>query len=449
MIEGKTGHQPRQTRRWWQYVLALGLVLILALVLLLPWGVSAYYVEHSGARLDSDKPISAAGYQAVEGELWRALAWHPRNAQAYRLLAQTYEEQGRRIATVDALAQYVALRPNDPQGYWALAIACEHLAVADLGQVTSRSCGTDEESQRMALNWLWQNAGQSAADFVRAGDRSSRSEDWSQAIAFYQRVLVLDPESATAWHGLGDAYQAQGQTEEALEAYAQVVTLSTDPSVAASAYRERGRILADVGRWLEASEELARAVELVADQGRYHLDYGWYLYRAGASIGEARAELVKAAEMMPSSPWPHLRLSNLDFEEKDYTGALAHAQMGIRANPNQVWGWIWQSQALRHLARLAEAEESARHAVELVPNNAAAHEELGHVLKELDRLDEAIEAYQQAVALAPDNVWHRLSLASAYRVNGQTVEAIQEYQSVLELAPGNTNAKEALRDLGY
>jgi tetratricopeptide (TPR) repeat protein len=449
MTEGKAGHQPRQTRRWWQYVLALGLFLVLALVLILPWGASAYYVEHSGRRLDGDKPTGAAGYRAVEGELWQALAWHPRNARAYRLLAQVYEEQGRWIAVVDALAQYVALRPNDPQGYWAMSMACEHLAVAELGQVSSPLCGTNEESRTMALNWLWQKAGQSAADFVRAGDHFSRSEDWPQARAFYRRVLVLDPESAAAWHGLGSAYRAEGETEEALEAYAQVATLSSDPHLVASAYCERGTILADVGRWTEASQELARAVGLVADQGRYHLDYGWYLYRAGASISEARAELAKAAEMMPSSPWPHLRLSNLDFDEKDYTGALAHAQMGIMANPKQVWGWIWQSQALRHLARLAEAEESARHAVELVPNNAAAHAELGHVLKELDRLDEAIEAYQQAVALAPDNAWHHLSLGSAYRVNGQTEAAIEEYQVVLELAPGNTNAKEALRDLGY
>jgi tetratricopeptide (TPR) repeat protein len=153
--------------------------------------------------------------------------------------------------------------------------------------------------------------------------------------------------------------------------------------------------------------------------------------------------------MMPNSPWPHLHLANLDFAEKNYDGTLAHAQMGIRVNPKQAWCWIWQSRALRNLGRQAEAEASARRAVELAPDNAAPRAELGHVLKESDRLDEAIEAYQQAVALAPDNVWHHLSLGSAYRASGQTAEAVQEYQYVLQLAPGNTSAKEALRDLGY
>jgi tetratricopeptide (TPR) repeat protein len=123
--------------------------------------------------------------------------------------------------------------------------------------------------------------------------------------------------------------------------------------------------------------------------------------------------------------------------------------MGIKIDPQQYWGWIWQSRALRHLARQAEAEESARRAVELAPDKAAPHGELGHVLKELGRLDEAVEEYEQAVALAPDNVLHQLSLGNAYRANRQTAEAVQAYQVVLELAPGNTNAIQALRDLGH
>jgi tetratricopeptide (TPR) repeat protein len=419
------------------------------MVLLFPWGASAYYVEHAGRRLDRDTPTGAAGYRAVEGELWQALAWNPQNAHAYRLLARAYEEQDRWIAAIDALGEYVALRPNDPQGYWRLAMACEHLTVAELGQVTSRSCGSDEKSQAAALTWLWRKAGQSTADFVQAGDHLHRSEDWSQAMTFYRRALVLDPESAAAWNGVAKVYWARGDTESALEAYDRAVTLSSDPRLAASAYAQRGKILADGGRWAEASEELAKALELVADRGQYYLDYGWYLYKAGSPIPEAQAALTKAAEIMPGSPWPHLRLANLDFAEKNYAGALAHARAGIKANPKQVWGWIWQSRALRHLGRPAEAEESARRAIELAPGNAAPHAELGDILRDLDRLDEAIGEYEQAVALAQDNVGHHLSLGDAYRANGQTAEAVQTYQHVLELAPSNTNAKQALWELGY
>jgi len=194
---------------------------------------------------------------------------------------------------------------------------------------------------------------------------------------------------------------------------------------------------------------LAQAVILVADKGPYHLDYGWYLYRAGSSVSEARAELNKAAGMMPNSPWPHLYLAEVDFAEEDYAGTLAHAQMGLRIDPRQYFAWILQSRALRHLARQAEAEESARRAVELAPDKATPHEELGHVLKELGRLDGAIEEYEQAVALAPDIVWHRLNLGAAYRANGQTAQAVQVYRRILEMVPDNATARQALQDLGY
>jgi tetratricopeptide (TPR) repeat protein len=449
MRQAEARHRLPQIQHWWMYTLALGLVLTLAVVLLFPWGASAYYVEHAGRRLDSTKPAGAATFRAAEDELWQALAWYPGNAQAYRLLAQTYEEQDQWLAAANVLAEYVALRPNDPQGYWSLALACGLVSGAELGQVSRRSCGTDEESRRTTQSWLWNKAGQSTADFARAGDLLRRGEDWPEAMAFYQRALVLNPQSVTAWQGVAEVHRARGEKENALEAYDHVVTFSSDRSLAASANAQRGKILADAGRWAEASEELAQALSLVADRGQYYLDYGWYLYRAGSPIPEARAALTKAAGMMPNNPWPHLYLANLDFVEEDYASMLAHAQMGIKVNPEQVWGWIWQSRALRNLGRQAEAEESAHRAVELAPNIAATHAELGHVLKELDHLDEAIEAYQQAVALAPDNVWHHLSLGSAYRANGQTAKSVQQYQYVLELAPDNTNAQQALRDLGY
>jgi tetratricopeptide (TPR) repeat protein len=449
MMEVKAEDRLHQIRRWWKYGLALGLALILATVLVFPWGASAYYVERAGRRLAAIQPAGAATVRAAQRELRQALAWHAENAHAYWLLAGNYKQQRDWSAAAEALVRYVSLRPGNPQGYWELSMACEQVAATELIRIVGQPCGSDEKSRQAALSLLWQKAGQSAADFVRAGDRSSRSEDWSQAIAFYQRAQVLDPESATAWNGLAEVHRARGEKEEALEAYAHVMSLSSDPSLAASAYSQRGRILADAGRWAEASEELAQAVVLVADKGQYHLDYGWYLYRAGSPIPEARAALTKAAEMLPKSPWPHLYLANLDFAEKDYASVLAHAQMGIKANPKQVWGWIWQSRALRHLGRQGEAEESARHAVELAPDNAAARAELGQVLVEVGSPDEAIKEWEQAVALAPDSVWYHLSLGGAYRANGQTPRAAEAYQRVLELAPGNAAAKKALQDLGY
>lgn len=135
--------------RWWRGLLVLvGVALLVWLAW--PWAASAYSVERAGRWLAADR----AG-PAVERQLDRALRWDPYNAQAYRLRAQLYKGQGQHIAAVEALAGYVALRPADPLGHWALATACEGLATSDLVWGDGQPCGYDEDSRRAALVRLW------------------------------------------------------------------------------------------------------------------------------------------------------------------------------------------------------------------------------------------------------------------------------------------------------
>ena len=439
----------RQRRRsWLAYSLTIAVSLAALTALLFPWGTSAYYLERAGQQLETDSPTDVA-YQVAECELQQALKWHPNNAQAYRLLAQVHSQQGDWPGAAKALAHYVTLKPNNPLGYWKLSLACEQIAACELAHLTGHSCGTDEKDRQAVLVRLWQEAGQSAADFVRAGDELSRAKDWTQAEAFYRRALLLEPEEAAAWYGLGEAYLARDEPGAALEAYARVVALSSDPPLTAKAYQRRGQILADTQRWDEASAELAQAVELAPDWGQYHLNYGWYLYKAGRPLHQARAELEKASHLLSDSPWPFLRLADLDFAEKDYVGMLTNAQQAIEAKSTQFWGWLLRGRALRHLNRFGEAEQSLRHAVDLAPDKAAPYAELGKVLKQQDRLEEAIHQYEQAIALAPGNVEYHLSLGDAYRANGQTAQAVRTYQRVLKLDPDNAIAQQALRDLGF
>lgn len=446
-MEAEIEPSQHQSRRWLGYLLAVIVTLTLLVGLFFPWGASAYYVELAGRKLDTDEPTGAM-YRAVERQLRQALLWHPENAQAYRLLARLYEQQADWMAVAEAWAEYVALRPTDPQGFWELAMACERLDVSELTLVSSRPCGVDEEGRQAVLSWLWGQAGQSAGSFVRAGDNLYKSKNWSQAIAYYRRALVLEPESAAAWYGLGEVYRMRGETEAALEAYARAVALGPDVPWAASAHSRRGKILADAQRWVEASGELAQAVDLVPGEGQYRLDYGWYLGKAGEHQ-KARVELTSAVALLPDNPWPYLRLAELDFVEKDYAGMLTHTHLAIRVNPELFQGWVLQSRALRYLNRLVEAEAAARRAVELAPDKGGPYAELGHALGRQNHLDEAIKEYKQAIALAPDNAWYHLYLGNAYQTEGQIELAKEEYQLALELDPDNSAVRRALEELNH
>lgn len=431
----------RHQLRWSQRLLALA-ALALLVGLAWPWAASVYHVERAGRWLASGRAAPQVAQQ-----LDQALHWDPDNAQAYRLRAQLREQQGRRTDAAEAWAAYVAERPADPLGLWALATACEELAVGELTAVAGQPCGPDETGRQAVLARLWRSAGYSAAILAASGDQLRQEGKLEEAEAFYDRALVLNLEEASAWIGLGEIREALGQWEAALQAYERVGVAGTDAEVAARAHYREGQILAEAGRWPEAAAELAQAVALMPARGEYCLEYGWALYQAGEPVAEAIDQLELAASLNPRSPWPHLRLASISFAQQDYKTMLAYAEEAARVQPEEPWGWLLRGQALDRLDRLAEAERALRQSLALAPDNAAAYDALGHVLARQGQLPAAIAAYEHAGALAPKNVDYLLRLADIYRANGQVDQAREAYRRVLMLEPDNPVATWALSDM--
>ncbi len=433
------GSIPRHKGLW--LALLVAALALAALAVLFPWYASAYLVERAGRMLDSN-PTS----EGARATLLQAIGRNPRNAQAYRLLAYLDTERGDGISAADDWAHFVTLRPADPQGYWSLAAACERLAPSDLDRVSGQPCGSGETDRPQALIELWRSAGQSAARFVRAGD-TLRESSWDEAMEYYKRALLLDPQSVGAWNGLGTAYRSLAREDLALDAYARAAALSSDPEVAAAAHAARGEILAQELRWSDASAELEAASRLVPEEGKYRLNYGRYLYEAGGDREIARFQLHEAARLLPSNPWPHVYLAILAFAGEEYETALEEAHTATALDEDLFWAWLWRGKALAAAGRLREAEDSLRRAVRLAPEKAEPHAELGLFLGQALRLDDAISELEQAVRLAPNDLVYRFHLAGAYYASGQTDEAIRVYRQILEMDPGNAAAEQALVDL--
>jgi tetratricopeptide (TPR) repeat protein len=91
-------------------------------------------------------------------------------------------------------------------------------------------------------------------------------------------------------------------------------------------------------------------------------------------------------------------------------------------------------------------------AIDVVPNNALAQNNLGMAFVEEGNVAEALAHFQEAVALAPMDTDARSNLGNALRVLGRPAEAVIAYDAALSQLPGDAsihyNLATALIDVG-
>ncbi len=111
--------------------------------------------------------------------------------------------------------------------------------------------------------------------------------------------------------------------------------------------------------------------------------------------------------------------------ELDPNLAVAHSELGL---------------VLRIKGQLDEASACFRKAIELDPNLAEAHANLGVVLKSKGKVDDAVAEYKKARELNPKLVGIHSSLGQALIRKGQWDEAIAELREAIALDPKDANA---------
>ena len=134
--------------------------------------------------------------------------------------------------------------------------------------------------------------------------------NFEKSIAYFQQAIQIDPEYAAAYAGLADAYTDQGfwggtpneAVPKAKAAALRALELDDSSSEAHDALAE----IADIydWDWAKAEAEHRRALELNANNAAAHLDYAFHLVCVGQRE-EVRNEVRKAQTLDPLSPFFH------------------------------------------------------------------------------------------------------------------------------------------------
>jgi tetratricopeptide (TPR) repeat protein/glycosyltransferase involved in cell wall biosynthesis len=219
-------------------------------------------------------------------------------------------------------------------------------------------CQTQQFEQAIAYYnlFLTLNPNNASAHY-NIGTAFSKLEQLKQAIAHYQQSIVLDSSFYPCHYNLGNAYQSQGNDEAAIACYQTVLTLKLDHR---QAIHNLGACLQNLGQ-----------------------------------VEEAIAAFQKALALKPDH-------------------ALTHNSLG---------------DAFRRLGRLDEAVEFLRRAIALDPNFPEAYQNLGTTLYQQGEFQAATDSYQQALRLRPDYPKVRFNYSFILLLQGDLRQGFREYES--------------------
>lgn len=246
------------------------------------------------------------------------------------------------------------------------------------------------------------------------------------ARAMLEAAVQQAPEEAEVHRALALALWAEDSYEPAIGHASTAVRL--EPG------NERARLLlADVmtaaGRVTDARQALEDAVRVVAGSGAAYYRLG-QLHRSEARLPDALAAFRASARTAPIVGQDHLHftIGSSSVDQADFDGAVEAYVTRLDVNPNN-------AEAHRQLGEVyflqgRDVEALAEHSVAawLAPASAKAQAGRGHALLRLQQPAAAATAFERAVALGEDQAEVRYSLGTALMRAGKKGEGLQQLE---------------------
>lgn len=266
----------------------------------------------------------------------------------------------------------------------------------------------------------------------------------SEAVAEYERALLLSPSEPNVLNSLGVCHGHLGQMDKAMEYFEKALAASPEDFMA---HYNLGYALMARGRLAEASERLERSLALKPD----HADTLFQLGRLAQSegrLGKAVELLTRASEQPDCRKAVHRHLGEALAAAGKPDQAEAAFNRAVKAQPNDAAALA--SLAELYLQRGANqkiALSLAGRARQLEPGSARHLRVLARALCELNRGGEAVELLRRAVAEHPQDPFMALQLARTEAEQGNLAAARDEYLRALGLEPNLEAAQRGLADL--
>jgi len=237
------------------------------------------------------------------------------------------------------------------------------------------------------------------------------------------QAIQLQPDWHAPYVALGNACQAGGRLDMAVDAFQKAVTLCPD---APEAYLNLANVLNELGRHAEAAKMAVEAVVIDGTMAEAHNAFGNAL--AGMDSPEEAVEAYqKAVYLRPEWDVPWFNIGVALAAQGKHGEALASYRhsIGLLDAPSKHYNL---ANSLAAEGRLAEAVAEYNLALAQAPDYVDAYNNLGATLKDMERLDEAEASLRQGLARAPDSPDLHWNLSLVLLMKGDWVHGWREYE---------------------
>ncbi|BCM94070.1 hypothetical protein IAD21_05967 [Abditibacteriota bacterium] len=346
----------------------------------------------------------------------------PRIGEALALMSKPAQargdEEGQKEALADHQAARAVLTPVDQNPMAQAVLGLLELREGNsaraselLQTATERDPKLYQAHALLALALLSQNhipqAAQSAHQAVMLSPDSAQAQGTLAMVLFFQKrikeatgaarkAVALNPYSPFALLAQGRVYLAQLRVAEARDAFQQAQSLAPGlPLVPA----ELGTVYARLDRLPQAELQLRRALVLMPNSADAHTQLGQVLQRQG-HIEEALSQHQEALRLDPRNVSARVNLATLFLDQGRLQEAREQIEQGIGDESERGILYVQLSEiTLLQRQDVLGAEVLARRGVQLLPDSALSHYQLGRILLEENRLVQAEQEFRQATIL--------------------------------------------------
>ena len=270
--------------------------------------------------------------------------------------------------------------------------------------------------------------------------------DREGAIAVMSKMVEAAGKDAALILQAGDAFQAMGQADKALEAYRQAAAADAGNAVAT---RRLVVTLVDQGKTDEAGKIVDR---LLAGNPA---DFDALVLKAHVLLAEkTQAKALEAARILsqavestaargrPSAAARYL-LGNIYFRLGQMATAETQVRRALSEDPTLAAGKILLAKILIVNRSYEDATVLAREVLKDYPGNAEVYAILGDVAVISGKMPQAVESYRKSLSLQ-QNPAVLMALATTLARSGKDAEALAAVEDYVKAAPGDIETTRGL-----